>query len=177
MFNVLEWEASNNAKNLLSGQKVYLEFDETHSKLDKYQRTLAYVFREDGYFYNLEAVKNGFAHSYKQYPHPKLDEFNLAENNARSGKIGFWADNTCQGNTEQGASGEVPKIAVPPTGGTQTTQEVPKSEIQTTGGIIKKSTNNICHDTNSKSYTKTKNFTSYNTIEECLASGGRLPLN
>lgn len=111
-------EASENAEKILSGQKVWLEFDETHARTDKYQRTLAYIFREDGYFYNLEAVKNGFAHSYREYPHPRLDEFNLAEKEAVSSKVGFWADNTCQGNTEQGAGGEVAKSTVPPTGGT-----------------------------------------------------------
>ena len=112
-------EASENAKKLLSGQKVWLEFDESKSKTDKYGRTLAYIFREDGYFYNLEAVKNGFAHSYREYPHPRLDEFNLAEKQAREGKIGFWADNTCQGNTTQGVAGEAAKATVPPIGGTQ----------------------------------------------------------
>ena len=170
-------EASENAKKLLSGQKVWLEFDESKSKTDKYGRTLAYIFREDGYFYNLEAVKNGFAHSYREYPHPKLDEFNLAEKQAREGKIGFWADNTCQGNTEQGVAGEAAKATVPPIGGTQEKTQIPKEEIQTAEGIIKKSTAGICHSTLSKSYTKTKNFTPYNTMEECLASGGRLPLN
>ena len=170
-------EASENAKKLLSGQKVWLEFDESKSKTDKYGRTLAYIFREDGYFYNLEAVKNGFAHSYREYPHPKLDEFNLAEKQAREGKIGFWADNTCQGNTTQGVAGEVAKATVPPIGGTQEKPQIPKEEIQTAEGIIKKSTAGICHSTLSKSYTKTKNFTPYNTMEECLASGGRLPLN
>jgi micrococcal nuclease len=133
-------EASENAKKLLSGQKVYLEYDKSKAILDKYKRTLAYVFREDGYFYNLEAVKSGFAHSYKQYPHPKLDEFNLAENSARNDKKGFWADNTCSGNTEQGVGGEVAKAPVSPTGGTQEKAvEIPKAEIQiekTTGGFV-----------------------------------------
>lgn len=132
-------EASNKAVELLANKKVYLEFDKSKPILDKYQRTLAYVFREDGYFYNLEMVKDGFAHSYKQYPHPKLDEFNSAENSARNEKKGFWADNTCGGNTEQGTSGEITKKAVPPTGGTQTNQEIPKAEVQTektTGGFV-----------------------------------------
>ena len=122
-------EASENAKKLLSGQKVWLEFDESKSKTDKYGRTLAYIFREDGYFYNLETVKNGFAHSYREYPHPKLDEFNLAEKQAREGKIGFWADNTCQGNTTQGVAGEAAKATVPPIGGTQEKTQIPKEEI------------------------------------------------
>jgi hypothetical protein len=42
---------------------------------------------------------------------------------------------------------------------------------------VKKSKNNICHDKSSRSYKRTKNYIPYNTIEDCLASGGRLPKN
>lgn len=96
-------EASNRAKELLRGKKVSLEFDPAN-KIDKYKRTLAYIYLENGYFYNLEMVKDGFAHSYKSFPHPKLNEFNLAEESAKNEKKGFWADNTCGGNTNQGAN-------------------------------------------------------------------------
>ncbi|MDH0448063.1 hypothetical protein [Shewanella sp. GD04112] len=37
------------------------------------------------------------------------------------------------------------------------------------------SKNDICHDKSSRSYKRTKTYTPYQTIEECLASGGRLP--
>jgi hypothetical protein len=40
---------------------------------------------------------------------------------------------------------------------------------------VKKSKNNICHDKLSRSYNRTKTYIPYDTIEECLASGGRLP--
>lgn len=166
-------EASNRATELLANKKVYLEFDETHSKLDKYQRTLAYVFREDGYFYNLEMVKNGFAHSYKQYPHPKLDEFNSAENSARSGKIGFWADNTCGGNTEQGVGGEVAKAPVSPTGGTQTK---PKETIQTPKAeTIKPAAGNF--DSNGDGKVTCKDFKGQVTDQSILAQYPKLDGN
>ncbi len=42
---------------------------------------------------------------------------------------------------------------------------------------IKKSTSGICHDVASPSYARTKNFTSYDSVEACLDSGGRLPKN
>ena len=41
--------------------------------------------------------------------------------------------------------------------------------------LVKKSRSGICHDSSSSSYNKTKNFTSYDTLNECLESGGRLP--
>ncbi|WP_211262087.1 HNH endonuclease family protein [Marinomonas fungiae] len=40
---------------------------------------------------------------------------------------------------------------------------------------IKKSKSSICHRPNTEHYSKTKNFKVYDTIEACLASGGRLP--
>ncbi len=41
--------------------------------------------------------------------------------------------------------------------------------------VIKKSRSSICHAPDSASYSRTKNFKPYSTIEDCLASGGRLP--
>ncbi len=40
---------------------------------------------------------------------------------------------------------------------------------------VKKSSTNICHAKGSTYYAQTKRFTPYNTMEECLKSGGRLP--
>ncbi len=46
----------------------------------------------------------------------------------------------------------------------------------TTDPEVKKSTTNICHEKGvSQYYNQTKTFTPYNTIADCLASGGRLP--
>lgn len=98
-------EASNKAKELLSGKKVYLEFDPAN-RIDKYGRTLAYVYREDGLFYNAEMIKQGYAHSYVRFPHPKLDEFNAYQREARDNSRGLWADTTCNGNTTQAASSQ-----------------------------------------------------------------------
>jgi micrococcal nuclease len=104
-------EASNKAKELLSGKKVYLEYDPAN-RIDKYGRTLAYVYREDGLFYNAEMIKQGYAHSYVKFPHPRLDEFNTYQREARDNNRGFWAANTCNGNTTQAASGSS-KTAIP----------------------------------------------------------------
>ena len=96
-------EASNKAKELLSGKKVYLEYDPAN-KQDKYGRTLAYVYREDGLFYNAEMIKQGYAHSYVRFPHPRLDEFNTYQQEARDSGRGFWAANTCNGDTTKAIS-------------------------------------------------------------------------
>ena len=41
--------------------------------------------------------------------------------------------------------------------------------------IVKKSDSGICHDKSSGSYEKTKKFTEFKTVDECVKSGGTLP--
>ena len=41
--------------------------------------------------------------------------------------------------------------------------------------IVKKSESGICHDKNSPSYERTKKFTEFKTVDECVKSGGTLP--
>lgn len=41
--------------------------------------------------------------------------------------------------------------------------------------VVKKSNSDICHQKGSYYYEKTKNFTPFNSVGECLKSGGRLP--
>jgi hypothetical protein len=40
---------------------------------------------------------------------------------------------------------------------------------------VKKSKNGICHDVQSPNYRRTKNFVAFNSMAECLESGGRYP--
>lgn len=41
--------------------------------------------------------------------------------------------------------------------------------------VVKLSSSGICHPPQSSSYTRTKNFTAYETVDACLKAGGRLP--
>mgnify|MGYP000600214109 CR=1 FL=1 len=41
--------------------------------------------------------------------------------------------------------------------------------------VVKKSEAGICHDKSSPSFGNTKKFTPFNTIDECIKSGGKLP--
>lgn len=64
---------------------------------------------------------------------------------------------------------------------TPTNQETRTSgslnNIFSTSPQVKKSRTNICHEKGvSAHYYRTENYTAYSSIEECLASGGRLPL-
>ncbi|NDG35153.1 MAG: hypothetical protein EBX57_07930, partial [Betaproteobacteria bacterium] len=40
---------------------------------------------------------------------------------------------------------------------------------------VKKSDSGICHDKSSPSYERTKNFTAFKTMDECVKTGGSLP--
>ena len=50
----------------------------------------------------------------------------------------------------------------------------PSSDDQS-GPQVKKSDSDICHERGTRFYPRTKLYTSYDSIDECLKSGGRLP--
>lgn len=161
-------EASNKAKELLNGKKVKLEADSTQGERDKYDRLLRYVFMEDGTFYNKYMIAEGFAHeyTYDSNPYKYQAEFKEAEKQAREQNKGFWNSNTCNGDTTKSADNQ-----------TTTTNNTTTNNSATNTGEpqVKKSTTGICHEKGSTYYIQTKNYTPYNSIDECLASGGRLP--
>lgn len=93
-------EASNKAKELLNGKKVRIETDSTQGNLDKYGRTLAYLYREDGLFYNKYMIEQGYAHEYTyNTPYKYQTEFKNAQKSAQTNLLGLWSTNTCNGDT------------------------------------------------------------------------------
>ena len=46
---------------------------------------------------------------------------------------------------------------------------------QKRGDVVKKSKSGICHDTSSRWYGRTKHYKAFDSLEDCLQSGGRLP--
>jgi len=93
-------EASNKSKELLSGQRVRVEKDSTQGDRDKYDRLLAYIWREDGLFYNEYMVKQGYAHEYTyDTPYKYQAQFKADEKYARENQLGLWSPNTCNGDT------------------------------------------------------------------------------
>lgn len=89
-------EASNKAKELLSGKKVRLESDPTQGNRGKYGRLLRYVWLEDGTLYNKKMISDGYASEYTyNTPYKYQVEFKQAETEARNAKRGLWADDAC----------------------------------------------------------------------------------
>lgn len=88
-------EASNKAKELLTGKNVMLESDATQGERDKYGRLLRYVFLEDGTNFNKLMIEEGYAHeyTYKDNQYKYRNEFINSEKEARENKRGLW--NSC----------------------------------------------------------------------------------
>jgi len=82
-------EASEANRKLVDGKTVRLEFDV--QQLDKYGRTLAYVYLEDGTFVNAWLVDNGYAMVMTVPPNVKYQEIFLKlQREAREAKRGLW---------------------------------------------------------------------------------------
>ena len=64
-------EATAFTRKMVEGKRVRIELDDANAHIehkDKYKRTLAYVFLEDGTFLNAEIVKQGYGHAYTRFP-------------------------------------------------------------------------------------------------------------
>ncbi len=89
-------EASERAKELLSGKKVALKKDETQGNRDKYGRLLRYVWLENGLFVNLAMIKGGYAYEYTyRLPYLYQQQFREAEKYARENGLGLWGKEGC----------------------------------------------------------------------------------
>jgi len=79
------------------GTRIRLSYDV--ERLDRFQRTLAYVYRlTDGLFVNLAIARDGFAMQLTIPPNvAKAEEFGAAVADARNARRGLWA--ACQATT------------------------------------------------------------------------------
>jgi micrococcal nuclease len=81
------------------GKLVRLEFDPLSSQRndgkDRYLRTLAYVFLEDGMHLNAEIIRQGYGFAVSGTPPLKYqNEFRRLELEAREQRRGLWANAT-----------------------------------------------------------------------------------
>ena len=89
-------EASAQANTILGGQSVYLETDPSQDTVDKYSRTLAYVWTASGRLFNLDMIADGYAFEYTyDLPYRYQADFKTAQNDARTHERGLWAPSAC----------------------------------------------------------------------------------
>lgn len=109
-------EASEKAKQLLSGSSVRIESDPSQGELDKYGRLLAYVYvpansKPEGILVNEYMIREGYGHEYTyNLPYKYQAQFKEAERLAREEKKGLWADGACEATTEAGRG---PSVSAP----------------------------------------------------------------
>ena len=64
---------------------MYLETDPSQDSIDKYGRTLAYVWTTSGRLFNLDMIADGFAHEYTyDLPYRYQADFKAAERDDRA---------------------------------------------------------------------------------------------
>jgi len=83
--------ATEFTRRLCEHRPVRLEYD--WERRDRYGRTLAYLFPEDGTFVNAEIVRQGYGFAYTRFPFRHLEQFRAYEREARAAGRGLWAHN------------------------------------------------------------------------------------
>lgn len=92
-------EATAEAERLLAGTSVSLELDPSQGELDRYDRTLAYVWMANGELFNLTMIRDGFAIEYTyDQPYRYRAQFKAAEKQAQQSGSGMWSQSTCGGD-------------------------------------------------------------------------------
>lgn len=86
-------EASDFTKKMLTGKKVKLVYDK--GKYDKYHRELAYVYLQDGTFFNRLLLQKGLARTMTIEPNTKYAKvFKQDESKAKAKGLGIWGSKT-----------------------------------------------------------------------------------
>jgi micrococcal nuclease len=87
-------EAKQFTRDAVEGKTIRLVLDKVNTKRqhkDRYGRTLAYAYLDDGTMLNAELIRRGYAHAYTRFPFRYLVEFRELERAARIQPVGLWS--------------------------------------------------------------------------------------
>nr|MBO2479888.1 nuclease [Bacillota bacterium] len=161
-------EASEYTKKMLEGKRVRLEWDV--AERDRYGRLLAYVYLEDGTFFNEHLLLEGYARVMTVPPNVKYAErFLAAERSAREAGRGLWGlDPDAAASTADD---------VPATEETNEDQSQADDQTNAQRGLIKGNINSkgekIYHVPGGRYYDVTVPEVWFETEEEAQAAGFR----
>lgn len=103
-------EAYEFTKALVEGKRVRLEYDQ--DRTDKYRRTLAYVYLDDGTFLNAQIVLQGYGHAYTAFPFKYMENFRNCEQMARERGLGLWGQQDEAPPVQKPATTVAPKKSI-----------------------------------------------------------------
>lgn len=84
-------QASAFAKQMLTGRQVYLEYDESQGRQDRYGRVLAYVWLDEDQIFNELLLLSGYASEYTYDSEYRYHEiFKRAADEAEANGRGLW---------------------------------------------------------------------------------------
>jgi micrococcal nuclease len=87
-------EATQFTRDAVEGKSIRLVLDKINTKRqhkDRYGRTLAYAYLDDGTMLNAELIRQGYGHAYTRFPFRYLVEFRELERQARTQTVGLWS--------------------------------------------------------------------------------------
>jgi len=163
-------EASAKAKELLTGTKVIISYDQSQGRRDKYDRLLAYVTLADGRDFGETMIKEGFAYEYTHnIPYEKKSSYQAAQTYAQTSESGLWADGAC-------GVANISTVSVP---SVQPNTQAPNCNIK--GNISASGGEKIYHVPGQQNYsdtviTEAKGESWFCTEAEALAAGWRKAL-
>ena len=85
------YAAKSYARSLMAGETVTLDLEPRQGDRDRYGRLLRYVILSDGTNVNEAMVREGHAHVYTRFKFTLKAQFQLAEAEAKRGRLGVWA--------------------------------------------------------------------------------------
>jgi endonuclease YncB( thermonuclease family) len=84
-------QAKQRLQQITQGKKLLLEKDPTQGEVDKYGRSLVYLFLPDSVNINLQLINEGYAREYTyNKPYKYKQDFLAAELRAKNLQIGVW---------------------------------------------------------------------------------------
>jgi micrococcal nuclease len=170
-------EASKKLTKFLRGKTVTLEKNPAEDR-DKYKRLLRYVLLKNKDI-GASMIEEGYAFSYKQFPHPRLEDYNELEKEAQGVNKGLWGS-VCQYNISGASTSSVK--SQPKSSASSAASSTPAATSCVIKGNISSKKEKIFHVPGCGSYSATQIDEAageqwFCSEQEAVAAGWRKALN